>query len=191
MQPGMPNLQQIVLQAQQMQAEMQRAQASLTETEVTGSAGGGVVTVTLTASGELRGVRIDPAVVDPSDVETLEDLVVAAFHDARRVAERTVNDTMGAVAGGLAGSLDLSALGFPGLGGGIPGLGQTVDADLDDDDLDNDDLDDTDLDADEDFADDDLSDDDQNAAAGGGRAATDDAPGRATQEGTDRSGPTG
>jgi len=121
MMPGMPDLTQIVLKAQQMQAEMERAQASLAHTEVTGSAGGGLVTAVLDGAGELRSIRIDPSVVDPADVETLEDLVIAAVHDARRAAEVLATSTMGTVAGGLAGSLDLSSLGLPGLT--VPGFG--------------------------------------------------------------------
>ena len=130
MQPGMPDLQQIVLKAQQMQAEMERAQASLAEAEVTGSAGGGLVTAVATASGELRSIRIDPSVVDRSDIETLEDLVVAAVHDARRAADELASQTMGSVAGGLASSLDLSSLGLGGLS--LPGFGGgAVDAAID------------------------------------------------------------
>jgi len=130
MMPGMPDLTQIVLKAQQMQAEMERAQASLAHTEVTGSAGGGLVTAVLDGAGELRSIRIDPSVVDPADVETLEDLVVAAVHDARRAAEALATSTMGTVAGGLAGSLDLSSLGLPGLD--FPGFGGPAPDDGDD-----------------------------------------------------------
>ncbi len=137
MMPGMPDLTQIVLKAQQMQAEMERAQASLAHTEVTGSAGGGLVTAVLDGAGELRSIRIDPSVVDPADVETLEDLVVAAVHGARRAAEALATSTMGTVAGGLAGSLDLSSLGLPGLN--FPGFGgQTADDDDEDDEDDED-----------------------------------------------------
>jgi nucleoid-associated protein EbfC len=158
MQPGMPNLQHIVLKAQQMQAEMERAQATLAEAEVTGSAGGGVVTAVATAGGELRSVRIDPAVVDPSDVETLEDLIVAAVHDARRAAEELANRTMGSVAGDLASQLDLSALGlgglaFPGMGGAI----EAADEDEDSDDFDADEYEDADEDDDEDANDTDAT----------------------------------
>ena len=135
MMPGMPDLTQIVLKAQQMQAEMERAQASLAQTEVTGSAGGGLVTAVVAGGGELRSIRIDPSVVDPADVETLEDLVVAAVHDARRAAEQLATSTMGTVAGGLAESLDLSSLGLPGMSfpgfGGPPG--ELNDEDEDDD----------------------------------------------------------
>lgn len=128
MMPGMPDLTQIMLKAQQMQAEMERAQSSLAEAEVTGTAGGGLVTAVVSGSGDLIRIRIDPSVVDPADVETLEDLVTAAVHDARRSADEMANSAMTSVAGGLAGSLDLSSMGLPGLS--FPGFGPpAVDAD--------------------------------------------------------------
>ena len=136
MMPGMPDLTQIVLKAQQMQAEMERAQASLAVAEVTGSAGSGLVTAVVAGGGELRSIRIDPSIVDPADVETLEDLVEAAVHDARRAAEELATTTMGSVAGGLAGSLDLSSLGLPGMafpGFGGPAADEDEDEDEDDD----------------------------------------------------------
>jgi len=150
MMPGMPDLTQIVLKAQQMQAEMERAQASLAQTEVTGSAGGGLVTAVVAGGGELRSIRIDPSVVDPADVETLEDLVVAAVHDARRAAEQLASSAMGDVAG----SLDLSSLGLPGMS--FPGFGGPA-LDDGDDDVD----DETGFLDDDDDADDDSDDDDE------------------------------
>lgn len=134
--PGMPDFSQILIQAQQMQAEMERAQASLSEQEVTGTAGGGLVTAVLNGGGDLLRLSIDPSVVDPADVETLEDLIVAAVHDARRAAQEVANDTMGAAASGLTGSLDLSALGLS-----LPSFGP---ADEEDEYLDEDDDDDSD-----------------------------------------------
>ena len=122
--PGMPDFSQILLQAQQMQAEMERAQASLSEQEVTGTAGGGLVTAVVNGGGDLLRLSIDRSIVDPDDVETLEDLVVAAVHDARRGAQDIANDAMGGVASGLAGSLDLSAMGLS-----LPGLGPAADDD--------------------------------------------------------------
>jgi DNA-binding YbaB/EbfC family protein len=149
MMPGMPDLTQIVLQAQQMQASMERAQASLAEAEVTGSAGNGLVTAVVNGSGDLLRIRIDPSIVDPADVETLEDLVTAAVHDARRAAEDVASKAMGSVAGGL----DLSAMGLGGLG--LPGFGGSAgELEFDDDDDDNDDDDEFE---DEGFGDDNIA----------------------------------
>ncbi len=162
MMPGMPDLSQLLMQAQQMQADMARAQASLSETEVTGSAGSGVVTAVVNGAGDLLRIRIDPSVVDASDVETLEDLVVAAVHDARRSAEKVAGEAMGSVAGGL----DLSAMGLP-AGMGFPGVGAAsvgaVDEDEYDDEEDEDDEDDEDEEEedDEDEVDEDEEDEDE------------------------------
>jgi len=160
MMPGMPDLGQILLQAQQMQAEMERAQASLAETEVTGSAAGGLVTVVVNGGGELLRVKIDPSVVDPAEVETLEDLVIAAVHDARRAAEGMASTAMSSVAG----SLDLSAMGLPGLG--FPGFGdqQAVGPGYDDEEDDDDDEDVLDFELDDEGSDADDDDDDDDAA---------------------------
>ena len=73
-------------QAQKMQQQMADAQAELAETEVTGTSGGGLVTVTVTGTGEVTAVKIDPKAVDPDDVETLEDLLLAALHNAAEAA---------------------------------------------------------------------------------------------------------
>lgn len=109
MQPGgQPDMQQIMKQAQQMQQQLMSAQQQLADAEVTGSAGGGLVTATTSGTGELKSVTIDPKVVDPEDVETLQDLVVAAIRDANRAASELAQQKMGPLAGGL--------------GGGIPGL---------------------------------------------------------------------
>ena len=93
-------------QAQKMQEQLQAAQAELAAAEVTGSAGGGIVTATLTGSGELTALTIDPKAVDPDDVETLQDLIVAAVRDAHEAVGRLANEKMGPMAGGL-GGLDL------------------------------------------------------------------------------------
>jgi len=144
--PGMPDFSQILIQAQQMQAEMERAQASLSDQEVTGTAGGGLVSAVLNGSGDLLRLSIDQSVVDPADIETLEDLIVAAVHDARRAAQEIANDTMGAAASGLTGSLDLSALGLS-----LPNFGP---ADEEDEYLDDEDDDEDEDDGDEDGGDD-------------------------------------
>lgn len=80
---GQPNLKKLM----QLQQQLQAVQAELAEAEVTGTAGGGLVSVTMTAEREVRTVSIDPKAVDPDDVETLEDLVVAAFHNASEAAQ--------------------------------------------------------------------------------------------------------
>jgi DNA-binding YbaB/EbfC family protein len=96
-------------QAQKMQQEVTAAQAELAEAEVTGTAGGGLVTVTLTGLGEVKSVKIDPKVVDPDDVETLEDLVVAALHTGAEAVRQLTEQKMGPVTGGMGG---LSLPGF-------------------------------------------------------------------------------
>jgi len=106
-QPGQPDMQMIMQQAQKMQEELMAAQAELASTEVIGQAGNGLVQVTTTAAGEVRAVRIDPKVVDPDDVETLQDLLVGALQDAAQAAQELQAERMGPLAGGL---------GLPGLG---------------------------------------------------------------------------
>jgi hypothetical protein len=96
-------MQQLMKQAQKMQQQLANAQAALADVEVTGSAGGGLVTVTMTASGEIRGISIDPKAVDPEDVETLEDLVLAAVTKATEAARAKTDETMGPLTGGLGG----------------------------------------------------------------------------------------
>jgi hypothetical protein len=96
----------------QMQTDMAAAQHALANETVEGSAGGGVVKVTVTGSGDVERVEIDPSVVDPQDVETLEDLVVAAVTDGLRRAAELQSQRLGAVTGGL----DLGALGLGDLG---------------------------------------------------------------------------
>lgn len=102
----------ILQQAQAMQEQLMSAQARLAETEVTGQAGNGLVTVTQTGSGEVRRVTIDPKVVDPDDVETLQDLVLGALADAADRAAQLQADAMGPLAGGL-GEMG-GGLGLPG-----------------------------------------------------------------------------
>ncbi len=101
-------MQQLMKQAQKMQEQLETAQAELGRTEVTGSAGGGLVTATVLGSGELQAIVIDPKVVDPDDVETLQDLIVAAMRDASRAAAELASAKMGPLAGGMGG------LGLPG-----------------------------------------------------------------------------
>jgi nucleoid-associated protein EbfC len=105
---GQPNMQQLMKQAQQMQQQMVAAQQELAEAEVTGTAGGGLVTVTCNGGGEVTAVKIDRSIVDPDDVETLEDLVMIAFRDATDAARALTEEKMGPLAGGLGG------MGLPG-----------------------------------------------------------------------------
>lgn len=94
---GQPNFKQLMKLQQQLAA----AQARLAEAEVTGTAGGGLVTVTVSGSGEFKSVRIDPRAVDPEDVEALEDLVLAAIHNASESVRKLTEETMGPLTGGL------------------------------------------------------------------------------------------
>ncbi|SNR93154.1 hypothetical protein SAMN06265360_1369 [Haloechinothrix alba] len=113
----MPDMQQIMQQAQQMQEQLQNAQAELADTEVTGSAGGGMVRAVVTGGLELKDLTIDPSVVDPEDTETLSDLVVAAVRDGMSAAQKLTEDKLGPLAGGLGGGMDLGGLGGPSLPG--------------------------------------------------------------------------
>lgn len=101
-------MQQLMKQAQQMQQQLAAAQEELAQAEVTGTAGGGMVTATMTGSGELTAIAIAKDAVDPDDVETLQDLVVAAVRDANRAAGELTQSTMGPLAGGMGG------MGLPG-----------------------------------------------------------------------------
>lgn len=84
-----------------MQAKMGEIQAKLEQIELTGTAGGGMISVTLSGKGDMRRVKIDKSLVDPDDVEVLEDLIVAAFNDARAKIEAHVAEEMAKVTGGL------------------------------------------------------------------------------------------
>jgi DNA-binding YbaB/EbfC family protein len=89
-------------QAAQLQTKMQELQAELDRIDVDGTAGGGLVTVTLSAKGDLKGVKIDDSLLKASEKEIVEDLLVAAHADARRKAEGVVQDRMKSLTGGLA-----------------------------------------------------------------------------------------
>lgn len=88
-------------QAAQLQSKMQELQAELDRIEVEGAAGGGMVSVRLSAKGDLRGVKIDDSLMKPSEKEIVEDLLVAAHADARRKAEAVMQEKMQGLTGGL------------------------------------------------------------------------------------------
>ena len=110
--PKQPNMNQMLRQVQQMQAEMVKAQEQLKNEVVEASAGGGMVSVKVTGDLEVREVKIDAAAVDPDDVEMLQDLVLAATNEALRSAQELAASKMGAATGGLGGG---GGLGIPGL----------------------------------------------------------------------------
>lgn len=101
------NMMSMLKKAQDMQKGLQAAQAELAKAEVQGSSGGGAVTITMTGDHAVKAVKLQPAVVDASDIETLEDLLKVAYADALNKANALAKQKMGAVTGGL----------------GIPGLG--------------------------------------------------------------------
>ena len=97
----MTNLGQMMKQAQEFQSKMTEMQESLANFEVTGSAAGGMVQATLNGTGEARRVKIDPSLVSPDDAEVLEDLIVAAFNDAKAKVEAHRAEKMAEITGGL------------------------------------------------------------------------------------------
>jgi DNA-binding YbaB/EbfC family protein len=99
----------LLAQAQQMQQQLMEAQEKLAGTDVHGQAGGGLVRVTVKGSGEVVDVTIDPKVVDPEDVETLQDLIIGALADAARQVTILAQSRLGPLAGGMG-----DALGLPG-----------------------------------------------------------------------------
>ena len=104
-----PNINQLLQQAQQMQAEMMQAQESLKDETVEASAGGGMVKVVMSGDMELRSLTIDPDAIDPEDPELLQDMVTAAVNEGLRAAQELASSKLGGITGGLG-------------GGGLPGL---------------------------------------------------------------------
>jgi len=95
------DIQNLVAQAQQMQQRAQQVEAALLKMTVTGSAGGGMVTVEADGKGNVKKVRLDPAAVNPADVEMLEDLITVAAADAQRKAAETAQREMRTLLGGI------------------------------------------------------------------------------------------
>lgn len=112
--PQPPNMQKMMKQMQKMQQDMVAAQEALATEEISASAGGGMVTVTVTGALEVKAVRIDPAAIDPDDPELLGDMVLAATNEALRAAQELQAERLGGATAGL----DLGALG----GLGLPGF---------------------------------------------------------------------
>lgn len=98
---GMPNMNSLMAQVQKMQEEVEKTQAALATEEITVSAGGGAVTVVVTGAREFKSVTIKPEVVDPEDVEMLQDLLLAAFNDALAQVKQLEEERMGSVTGGM------------------------------------------------------------------------------------------
>jgi len=97
----MKNLGQLMKQAQEMQEKMGSFQESLAELNVSGSAGGGMVMVSLNGKGEMRSLKLDPNLIDPSEMEILEDLVVAAHNDAKMKLEQLIQEKTSEMMGGF------------------------------------------------------------------------------------------
>ena len=120
---GQLDMQQLLAAAQQMQSQLMTAQQELAETEVEGSAGGGLVTVVVNGQGELVDVTISAAAIDPDDLEesaqTIADLVLAAVRDAYDAASDLQQEKMAPFAAGIGGAGEAGLPGFPGL----PGVG--------------------------------------------------------------------
>jgi DNA-binding YbaB/EbfC family protein len=106
-----PNMQKMLKQVQKMQADMAAAQEKLKDEEVSASAGGGMVTVTVTGDLVVKSVTIAPEAIDPDDPELLQDMVLAATNEALRAAQDVAAQAMG----GLTGGMDLGGLGLPGM----------------------------------------------------------------------------
>lgn len=97
----MKNLGQMLKQAQEMQSKMAEMQSALEQVEVTGQSGGGMVAVSISGKGEIRRVKIDPKLIDPTEIEVLEDLIVAAAKDAKSKADAQMAEQMAKLTGGL------------------------------------------------------------------------------------------
>ena len=97
----MTNLDQMMKQAQQMQAKMAEMQEGLEALKIAGASGGGLVSVTLNGKGEMRAIKIDPSLANAEEVEMLEDLVVAACNDAKAKVEAHMQEEMAKLTGGL------------------------------------------------------------------------------------------
>ena len=108
--PKGPSMNEMLRQAQKMQQDMQTKQAELEEREYDIQAGGGVVKVKINGKREILNIDIDPEIVDPDDIETLSDILVAAVNEAIKKVNSTTDEEMGKITGGM------------GMGMGLPGM---------------------------------------------------------------------
>lgn len=99
--PQQPSQKEMMEKLQQLQNDMQTKQAELDAKEYEVCSGGGVVKVTITGTKEIKSIKIDPSVVDPEDIEMLEDMIAAAVNEAIQTVEKTNEEVMGSLAGGL------------------------------------------------------------------------------------------
>ncbi len=100
----------LLQQAQQMQTQMAKAQEELAQETLEASAGGGLVTVKASGTGEITEIKIDPKAIDPDDPELLEDMVLAAVNEAARSAQALAESKLGGMMGGLGGGLGLPGM---------------------------------------------------------------------------------
>ncbi len=97
----MQNIGQLVKQAQMVQQKMAEVQEQLGKETVEGQSAGGMVKVTMTGKGEVTAIKLDPSLIDPKEIEVLEDLITAALNDARAKSEAKANEAMAKISGGL------------------------------------------------------------------------------------------
>lgn len=102
--PQQPDMNELIARATEVQAQLQKAQQEILDSTVTGTAGGGLVEITMTGGAEVTGVKIDPKVVDADDVETLQDLILGAFQDGHKKAGEIAQEKIGPFAGGAGGA---------------------------------------------------------------------------------------
>ena len=99
--PNMPDFMKMLQQAQELQKNFQKIQDELANMTITGTAGGGMVTAEVTGQGQIKRVKLDPSVVNPSDVEMLEDLITVAVVEAQKKAQQHAQEHVGKLTGGM------------------------------------------------------------------------------------------